>query len=494
MGKKKLKSKKEDNELFNHLQKCIGLMRGKISKGDTKKYLLPLIFFKRISDVYDEEYRLAQKQYADTPELIDSEFIHRFIIPDGCHWNDVRNRTSNIGMAIVDSFLRIESANEDLDGVFSNFKNAKWTDKQIFSDDLLKGIIEHISQVRMDNGSCPNDVIGQIYEYLMKHYADIAKTKAGEFYTPRPVINLMVRVLDPQPGEDIYDPACGTAGMLIEAFNSMKDKKMLRGHLFGQENNPTTESMGRINLYLHGAEEFQIVVGDTFENPMFLDGDGTIRRFDMVLANPPFSLDDWGYDRWPNDPYGRCILGTPSENNADYAWIQHMICSMKPHGRMAVVMPQGVLFKENKLREKLVRSNKVQTIVQLPLNIFYSTGLAPCILFLRNDKSEGCIRFVNAQDIFTKTVSRNVLTAEDVDEIYDLITGTDDVESFSHTASFEEIQEQGFDLTVNRYVKKEMVVEVIPVSSVLERIKDTENRIIDLENRIESLSEECGLR
>ena len=251
MGKKKLKSKKEDNELYNHLEKCIGMMRGKISKGDTKKYLLPLIFYKRISDVYDEEKEIATEKYADTPELIDSPLIHRFIVPEGTHWNDIRNKTEDLGSAIVNAFMKIENANiDDLAGIFSNFDNTKWTDKQTFSDDLLKSIIEHISQIPLKNKDCSNDVIGQVYEYLMKHYADIAKTKAGEFYTPRQVINLMVRVLNPKLGEDIYDPACGTAGMLIEAFHVVGDSKATRGHLFGQESNPTTHSLGKINLFL----------------------------------------------------------------------------------------------------------------------------------------------------------------------------------------------------------------------------------------------------
>lgn len=494
MGKKKLKSKKEDNELYNHLEKCIGMMRGKISKGDTKKYLLPLIFYKRISDVYDEEKEIATEKYADTPELIDSPLIHRFIVPEGTHWNDIRNKTEDLGSAIVNAFMKIENANiDDLAGIFSNFDNTKWTDKQTFSDDLLKSIIEHISQIPLKNKDCSNDVIGQVYEYLMKHYADIAKTKAGEFYTPRQVINLMVRVLNPKLGEDIYDPACGTAGMLIEAFHVVGDSKATRGHLFGQESNPTTHSLGKINLFLHGAEEFEILSGDTFQSPRFLDTNGRLRQFDIVLANPPFSDDDWGIDKWPKDKYGRCIFGTPSENCGDYAWLQHMICSMKPHGRMAVVMPQGVLFKEKAIRKKLVESHKVETIVQLPLKLFYATGLSPCILFLKNDKTDDKIRFVDATDIYTKAVSRNVLTEEDVVQIIDLITGPEDIEPLSHTADIEEIKNNDWELTVSHYAVKPFVDTTPPMKDVLVSVKNLDEEMRNLESKIEALEKECGI-
>ena len=492
MGKKKVKSKKEDNILFNHIYQAGGIIRGPVNKGDFKTYLIPLVFFKRISDIYDEETQVAAEKYKGDEYMMKHPSNHRFVIPDGCHWEDVRQKTEDVGEALFSAFLKIESANEGvLDGIFTNFKGANWTNKNLLDDNRMKKLIEHISQIKLGNNDVDTDVIGKIYEFLMKKFADDAKKKAGEFYTPRPVIELMVKVLDPKPGEDIYDPACGTAGMLIEAFRHINNPQQTLGHLYGQENIMQTQSMGKINLYLHGAEEFEILQGDTLRKPLHLNPDGSLKTFDIVLANPPFSLENWGAEIWPRDKYGRCIFGTPPDNCGDYAWLQHMICSMKAGtGRMAVVMPQGVLFKENELRKALVESNKVWAVLQLANNMFYATTLAPCVLFLKNDKTDTNIRFIEGTEIFTKNVGRSFLDEEDIQRLYELITSESDVEEFARTVLLEEIKKNNYALSIQTYVKKKFVDNTPPFSVMAERVRQNEESIRKLESEIDKLIQE----
>ena len=363
----------ESSTLSNHLYEACNILRGPVSADEYKNYLFPLMFLKRISDVYDEETAVAlvesggDEEYAALPEM------HRFQIPSGCHWSDLRNISIDVGHGIQDSMRKIELANpETLYGLFSDFDEASWTNKNKLSDSRLKDLIEHFSKLPLGNESVSADVMGQAYEFLIKKFADMTKDSAGEFYTPRAVVRLMISILDPKPGETIYDPACGTGGMLLESMRHINDNNMVLGRLFGQEKNITTASIARINLFLHGANDFKILRGDTLRNPLFKESDN-LQKFDCVVANPPFSLEEWGAELWQHDPYGRNIFGTPSDKNGDYAWLQHMVCSMsEDKGRMGVVLPQGVLFKKefNSIRCNMVRSGMLDTIIQLPANLF----------------------------------------------------------------------------------------------------------------------------
>ena len=245
----------------------------------------------------------------------------------------------------------IETANPET--LYEIFGDAQWTNKQLFSDNLLIDLIEHFSQHNLSNSNVEPDMAGQAFEYLIKKFADISNKKAGEFYTPRPVIRLMTMILKPQDSETVYDPACGTGGMLLEAFNYVREHKgeSRRLGLYGQEKNLTTSSIARMNLILHGLEDFRIVRDDTLRRPAYYENN-KIWTFDCVIANPPFSLKNWGEDVWENDPYGRNFPGMPPASYGDYAWVQHMIASMaQPHGRMAIVLPQGALFRERSRRE-----------------------------------------------------------------------------------------------------------------------------------------------
>ena len=288
-----------------------------MDRTDWKSYILPLMFFKRICDVWDEEFEEAVKTYGE-----DFDDEHRFVIPEGCHWNDMREKPSNVGTALQNAMRGIEAANQKhLYGVFGD---SQWTNKDRLPDALLKDLLEHFSALNLSNSRVDSDIIGDGYEFLIKKFADATNNKAGEFYTPRSVVRLMVDILDPKEGETVYDPACGTGGMLLGAVEQVRakggDPRTFYGKLYGQEKNLTTASVARMNLLLHGMEDFVVERGDTLRNPVFTDpSTGGLATFDCVIANPPFSLEQWGREIWESDPWGRSFAGLPTDSNADFA-------------------------------------------------------------------------------------------------------------------------------------------------------------------------------
>ena len=472
MAKKKYKSEEDivvkdeksirmlgDQNLYNFLFEACNILRGPVSQDNFKDYITPILYFKRISDVYDEETQAAldesggDKEYASLPEQ------HRFVIPDGCHWIDIRERTENLGAAIVGAMRGIELANPDtLYGVLSVFSAQKWTDKKNLSDSKIRDLLEHLSTRRLGNKDYPADLMGDAYEVLLKKFADDSKAKAGEFYTPRPVVNLLIRILDPKPGETVYDPACGSGGMLIEAIHHMHHDNLCCGSIFGQEKNVVNAAIAKMNLFLHGASDFNVMQGDTLRSPKILQG-SEIAKFDCVIANPPFSLEKWGATEWSSDKFGRNIWGTPSDSCGDYAWIQHMVKSMAPgNSRMAVVMPQGILFRGNedgRIREKMIKSDLIEAIVTLGDKLFYGTGLSPCFLILRRMKPaerSARILMIDATKILTQKRAQNILSPEDVDHIYQLYLDYKDVEDYSKVVTLKEIEDKEFNLSPNRYI------------------------------------------
>ena len=477
-------------KLFNHLFESCNILRGPINQDEFKSYVTPILFFKRISDVYDEEYEEAMEFSGGDVTYAEAEDMHSFVIPDGCHWNDVHEVSANVGKAIVKAMTGIEKANPDtLAGVFSSFDDATWTDKNKLTDERLKNLIEHMSLIKVANKNYSADIMGDSYEFLIKKFADMSKKNAGEFYTPRPIVKLMVRLLDPKPGETVYDPACGTGGMLIEAIHHMKYNRLTYGRIFGQENNLSTSAIARMNLYLHGAKDVQIKQGDTLRNPLFLDK-GKLRRFDCVLANPPFGMEKWGAGQFESDMYGRNIWGCPSDSNADYAWLQHMIKSMNPKtGRCAVVLPQGVLFhggKEGTIREQLIRSDKLEAVITLAGGVFYSTGVSACILFLNNKKQhnhKGKICLIDGSEIYTPKRAQNVLEPKDVDMLYKLYTDYTDVIEKCKVVTIADVEAGGYELSVNKYIEKKKSETVSPIVvrmryyAALKAVRNAEERM-----------------
>ena len=481
------------NALYNHLYEACNILRGPIDQDDYKSYVIPILFFKRVSDVYDEETLDAEQQYGDDIEFYPEEELHTFIIPKGCHWNDVRNTSEDVGKAIVDAMMGIEHANPDtMAGLFSSFDDANWTDKTKLDDERLKDLIEHMSALPVGNHNYSADVMGDAYEYLIKKFADMSKKNAGEFYTPRSVVKLMVQLLNPKSGESVYDPACGTGGMLIEAIRSMDDEKASYGKIYGQEKNLSTSAIARMNLFLHGAKEFRIVREDTLRKPVFIHN-GQLQQFDCVLANPPFGLDHWGAEIFENDQWGRNIWGSPTDSNADYAWLQHMYKSMRPgKGRCAVVMPQGVLFhggREGDIRKKMIETDCVECVIALVGNLFYGAGVSACILFLNNNKPlihRGKICMIDATGIYTAQRAKNVMTQANTDQVYHLWLGYESVVDKCAIVDLDTIRSKDYTLSVNSYIEKTPAPPIDPKKiraeffAALREVYDSETALMQL--------------
>ena len=481
------------NQLYNHLYEACNILRGPIDQDDYKSYVIPILFFKRISDVYDEETSENVQQYGEDIDLYPEEELHDFIIPDGCHWIDVRQTSEDVGKAIVDAMMGIEKANPDtLAGLFSSFDDANWTDKNKLSDERLKNLIEHMSALPVGNKNYSADVMGDAYEYLIKKFADLSKKNAGEFYTPRSVVKLMVRLLQPKSGESVYDPAAGTGGMLIEAIRNMDNEKASYGKIYGQEKNLSTSAIARMNLFLHGAREFKIEREDTLRKPVFIHN-GQLQQFDCVLANPPFGLDKWGADAFENDQWGRNIWGSPTDASADFAWLQHMYKSMRQKtGRCAVVMPQGVLFhsgREGKIRQKMIETDTIESVIALVGNLFYGAGVSACIIFMNNNKPKEHrekICLIDATNIYTAQRAKNVMTEDDTAQVYSLWMNYENVVDKCAIVDLKTIAEKGYTLAVNTYIEKSPTPPIDPKKvrrdfmSALQEVQESEAELMRL--------------
>jgi type I restriction enzyme M protein len=490
-----------DRSLESWLWDAANILRGPVDASDFKAYVFPLLFLKRISDVYDEERTGAldesggDEDYADLPEQ------HRFQIPEGCHWNDLKSRTTNVGQAIQRAMREIEKANPN--SLYGIFGDVQWSNKDRLPDRLLLDLVDHFSGMSLSNASVPSDMLGDAYEYLIKKFADLTNKKAGEFYTPRTVVRLMVNILDPQPGETIYDPACGTGGMLLETVHHVRaaggDDRLMLGKLFGQEKNLTTAAIARMNLFLHGGEDFAIVRGDTLREPAYFSGD-RLATFDCVIANPPFSLSSWGEEQWASDPFGRNIAGTPPKKYGDWAWVQHMITSMAPkNGRLALVLPHGAIFRmgtEGKIRSKVLDMDLIEAVIGLGPNLFYGTGLAACIVVARRTKArghKGKILLIDGAELFRRGRNQNTLEAEHADELLKMYKEFADVEGKAKVVTLDDVRSQGGNLNLAGYITKPNNEEVPSVQEANAALKAAFDAVWAAESEFERLLVKRGL-
>ena len=469
-------------QLKSKLWDAANILRGSaVDRTDWKGYILPLLFFKRISDVWDEETAEAREIYGDY-DPVDYPEMHRFVVPEGCHWTDVRETAANVGAALQRSLQEIERANPD--ALYRVFGAADWGNKEKFGDELLKDLIEGFSTVSLGNNAVNTDILGDAYEYLVGKFADVTRrNKAGEFYTPRSVVRMMVEMLDPKEGESIYDPACGTGGMLLAAIDHVKrnggDPRTFFGKIYGQEKNLTTSSVARMNLVLHGIEDFRIEREDTLRNPVFTDGAGGLATFDCVIANPPFSLKDWGRELWEADPWGRAQYGLPPDSYGDYAFVQHMIASMAAgkSSRMAFVLPQGALFRksaEGKIRQALLKEDMIEAVIGLAPNLFYGTGLAGSIVVLRHNKPierKKKVLIIDASSLFRKGRAQNFLDPEHGEQIVQWFREFEDVEDRAKVVALDEIREEGWTLNISRYVLPPIGEDIPPLSEAVAAFK-----------------------
>lgn len=456
-------------ELEQRLLAACNRLRGPVDPTDYKAYIFPLLFLKRISDYWDWEYARALEAFGGDEKLARLEDNFRFVLPDGCHWADVQALTENVGVELQKILQRIELANSDtLAGIFGD---VQWANREKLPEHALMDVIEEFSTLNLSPESAPGDVLGAAYEYLLKYFADESGKKAGEFFTPRSVVRLLTLILDPQEGESVHDPACGSGGMLVEMANVVRthggDARTIK--LSGQEVSLTTAAIARMNLFLHDIEDFRIRRGDTLRDPKFKTPDGQLERFDLVIANPPFSLNPWGQEGWANDPYGRSRYGVPPATKGDFAFVEHMVASMKADtGRVAVVMPQGVLFRggqEKEIRQRMLEAGLFDAVIGLPPNLFYNTSLPACVLVLRAmPRREQHVLFVDASKRFVKRGARNEMERDDVDAIANAVGAGEDPDGEGGVAlalvSLNELEASGWDMNIGRYVRGEAAEEI----------------------------------
>lgn len=459
------------DELEKYLWGSAVLLRTHVDAGAYKQYIFPLLFFKRLSDVYDEECVKAREEFGE--EALEWDESHQFKIPDGAHWNDVRNVSQDVGKAITEAFHKIEAANpEKLQGIFGD---ASWTNKNRLPDRLLKDLMEHFSSKTLSIENCPADELGQGYEYLIKKFADDSGHTAQEFYTNRTVVNLMTEMLKPQPGESIYDPTCGSAGMLISAVAYLKhhNKEWRNLSIYGQEIVTLTSAIARMNLLLHGVQDFNIVNADTLKTPAFTDH-SKLKQFDLILANPPYSIKQWDRTAFESDKYGRNFLGTPPQGRADYAFFQHILKSMDPvTGRCAILFPHGILFRgeEQEMRENLVRSDMVECVLGIGRNLFYNSPMEACIVICRSNKPverKNKILFINAKHEVTRKNAQSYLEETHIKKIADAYINYEEVEKFSKIVPIQDVLSNDGELTISLYLPEENNDEILKIDEAID--------------------------
>ena len=454
------------DELKSFLWGAATRLRGQIDAAGYKEYIFPLLFFKRISDVYDEQFDgfVAEggEEYAGMQA---AELAIR--IPDGAHWRDVREVTENVGQRLVEAFIAIEQANPGeeadgriiggLDGIFG--PKDGWTNKNKMPDHIITSLIEDFSRYNLGLSSCPADEMGQAYEYLVGKFADDAGNTAQEFYTNRTVVTLMAEILQPQPNESIYDPTCGSGGMLVKCLDFLRQKgQPWQGvKVFGQEINALTASIARMNLYLNGVEDFSIVREDTLAHPAFVNG-SKLRQFDIVLANPPYSIKTWNREAFQNDKWGRNFLGTPPQGRADYAFFQHILASMDDStGRCAILFPHGVLFRdeEQAMREELIKRDFLDCVIGLGPNLFFNASMEACIILCQKNKPsdrKGKVLFIDAKDEVTRKNAESFLEPQHINKIVGAYNAYSDIDGFSKVIDNETIISNRSLISIQSYV------------------------------------------
>ena len=445
-------------DLERYLWGAATALRGTIDAGDYKQFIFPLLFFKRICDVYEEEFQKALEESDGDKDYAAFEENHRFQIPKGAHWKNVREVTTNVGVALQKAMRAIEKANPDT--LYGIFGDANWSNKERLSDETLINLIEHFSKHTLNIKNVPDDQLGNGYEYLIKQFADDSGHTAAEFYTNRTVVKLMTLIMDPKSGESVYDPTCGSGGLLLNCALHLKElgKEYRTLKLYGQEINLITSSIARMNMFLHGIEEFQIVRGDTLEAPAFLEND-ELRTFNIILANPPYSIKSWNRGKFESDPYGRNLWGTPPQGCADYAFQQHIHKSLDAkNGRSIVLWPYGVLFRdsEKEMRQKMIEADVVDGGIALGKNLFYNSTMEACLLVCSNSKEKkrnGSIIFIDARKELKQEKTVSFLEPHHITKILKAYKNFKSEEGFSYVATIEEVIEKDSSLNIPLYIK-----------------------------------------
>lgn len=465
------------DELKKYLWDSAVILRGLIDAAAYKEFIFPLVFFKRISDVYDEEYQMhfeQAKSFGNTDEEAAQHAQFQMQessiqIPDGAHWRDVFEQTEDIGQKLKEIFLQIERANQPkqiedryvggLDGIFGD-KNI-WTNKAKMPDMTIRALLNHFNSRTLSLAECPADEMGMGYEYLIGQFADDAGHTAQEFYTNRTVVELMAEILQLKSGESIYDPTCGSGGMLIKSLTYLKDRgqEWRDVKVYGQELNADTSAIARMNCYLHGVHEFNIVNDDTLLRPAFIKN-GRVQQFDVVLANPPYSIKTWNREAFEHDQWGRNFLGTPPQGYADYAFIQHILASMDNNsGRCAILLPHGILNRivESNIRKEWIELDNLDAIISIGKNLFFNSPMEACVIVCNKNKSaenKNKVLFINARDLVERKDSYSYLSDTHIKEISRWYHEHKDVENRCKVVDKQDLlNSDNYALSVGLYVK-----------------------------------------
>jgi type I restriction enzyme M protein len=506
-------NKLDIKSLENWLWEAACKIRGPVDAPKYKDYILPLIFFKRLSDVFEDELnRLAQnyrsKEIVEKLVAQDHNLV-RFYLPQKARWEEAAKRTTDVGEYLTDAVRSIAQENPKLQGVVDTVDfNATASGHRILSDDLLKELLTVLSKYRLGLNDVDADILGRAYEYLLRKFAEGSGQSAGEFYTPGEVAILMSHILDPEPGEEVYDPCCGSGGLLIKCFLRFKEKYDSNPALeplkfYGQEILPSTFAMARMNAFIHDMEA-EIALGDTMNRPAFLTPQGSLRKFDLVTANPMWNQ-NFSQTVYENDSYNRFTFGYPPSSSADWGWIQHMFASLSETGKMAVVLDTGAVSRgsgnagsnrERDIRKQFVENDLVEAVLLLPENLFYNTTAPGIIIVINKDKPaerKDKIFLINASKLFQKGRPKNYLPDESIEQIAGNYLNWKEEEGISKIITREEAARNDYNLSPSRYVAQNGEDDTLPLEDAVVQLQEAEEERREADEKLYSILKEMGV-
>ena len=475
--------------------------RGTMDSNEYKDYVLTMLFVKYLSDFYKEKLETLHAKYGDDEARIARSLKReKFVLDETCTFDYLykHKEAPNVGEVINKALMRIEEDNRDkLEGIFRNvdFNDETKLGKTKERNAILRHLLEDFADPRLDLRPSRlegNDVIGDAYEYLISHFASDAGKKGGEFFTPSSVSTLLAKLVEAKEGERIYDPTCGSGSLLIKAAKEVGNANFA---IYGQEKNGQTHALCKMNMFLHEINDADIAWGDTLRNPLHIEN-GRLKTFDVVVANPPFSLDKWGAEELADDPYGRFKYGLPPKSKGDYAFVQHMLASLNEKGRMGVVLPHGVLFRggsEGKIRKGIIDDNLLDAVIGLPPNLFFGTSIPAVILIFKKGRKERDVLFIDASREFAKEKNQNRLDDEHIEKILQTYRDRQEVEKYAHVATLEEIRENDYNLNIPRYVDTFEEEEPVDIEATKRTIAEIEKELAEVKAQMAAYLEELGL-
>jgi len=493
---------KTTQETINNIVwRACDTFRGTMNSSEYKDYVLTMLFVKYLSDFYREKLEDLKEKYGDNQERIERSLKReKFVLDNSCTFEYIlQHKESNeLGEVINKALERIEEDNrEKLEDIFRNvdFNSEVKLGRTKERNSILKHLLEDFADKRLDLRPSMlegNDVIGDAYEYLIAHFASDAGKKGGEFFTPSAVSTLLSKLVEAKEGDRIYDPTCGSGSLLIKASKEVGNDNFA---IYGQEKNGETQALTKMNMFLHEINDAKIEWGDTLRNPLHVENDH-LMKFDVVVANPPFSLDKWGADELAEDHYHRFEFGLPPKSKGDYAFVQHMLASLNENGRMGVVLPHGVLFRgasEGRIRKQIIEHNLLDAVIGLPANLFFGTGIPATILLFKKGRSNTDVLFIDASREFDKDKNQNSLSPEHIEKILETYRNRKEIEKYAHVATPKEIQENDYNLNIPRYVDTFEEEEPVDIEQTKQNIAKIESELVEVKKQMQGYLEELGL-